>query len=48
MDVGNPPPLAPTATNTTVEPNEQPPAWLATLLAAIQPTNAAPAAPKRR
>jgi hypothetical protein len=28
--------------------NEQPPAWLATLLAAIQPTNAAQAAPKRR
>jgi hypothetical protein len=48
MDVGNPPPSATTATNTTVNPNEQPPAWLATLLAAIQPTNAAPAAPKRR
>ena len=28
--------------------NEQPPAWLATLLAAIQPTNAAQAASKRR
>jgi hypothetical protein len=41
MDVGNLPPLATTATNTTVNPNEQPPAWLATLLAAIQPTNVA-------
>jgi hypothetical protein len=48
MDVGNLPPSATTATNTTVNPNKQPPAWLATLLAAIQPTNAAPAAPKRR
>jgi hypothetical protein len=48
MDVGNPPPSATSATNTTVNPNEQPPAWLATLLAAIQPTNAAQAAPKRR
>ena len=48
MEVGNPPPSAPTATNTTVNPNEQPPAWLATLLAAIQPTNVVQAAPKRR
>jgi hypothetical protein len=41
MDVGNPPPSATTATNTTVNLNEQPLASLATLLAAIQPTNAA-------
>jgi hypothetical protein len=47
-EAGNPPPSAPTATNTTVTPNEQPPVWLATLLAAIQPTNAAQAAPGRR
>jgi hypothetical protein len=44
-EVDNTPPAA---TNATVNPNEQPPAWLATLLAAIQPTNAAQAAPKRR
>ncbi|KAK1917083.1 hypothetical protein P3342_001665 [Pyrenophora teres f. teres] len=35
-------------TNTTVNPNEQPPAWLATLLAAIQPTNTVNTAAKRR
>ncbi|KAL7772972.1 hypothetical protein CFE70_002985 [Pyrenophora teres f. teres 0-1] len=39
---------APAATNTTVNPNEQPPAWLATLLAAIQPTNTVNTAAKRR
>ncbi|KAK1919393.1 hypothetical protein P3342_009117 [Pyrenophora teres f. teres] len=39
---------APAAANTTVNPNEQPPAWLATLLAAIQPTNTVNTAAKRR
>jgi hypothetical protein len=38
------PPSVPKSSNA----NEQPPAWLATLLAAIQPTNAAQPAPRRR
>jgi hypothetical protein len=48
MSVGgeadDPPPSVPKSSNA----NEQLPAWLATLLAAIQPTNAAQAAPRRR
>ena len=47
-EVGNPLSAEPTATNPAANPNEQPPAWLTTLLAAIKPTNAAQAAPKRR
>jgi hypothetical protein len=43
-EVDDPPPSVPESSNA----NEQPPAWLATLLAAIQPTNAAQAAPRRR
>jgi hypothetical protein len=39
---------ATTATTTTVNPNDQPPAWLATLLAAIQPVNTVNTAAKRR
>jgi hypothetical protein len=47
-EVDNPPSAAHAATNTTINPNEQPPAWLATLLAAIQPTNVVQTTPKRR
>jgi hypothetical protein len=43
-EADDPPPSVPGPANA----NEQPPAWLATLLAAIQPTNAARAAPRRR
>ncbi len=39
---------ATTATTTTINPNEEPPAWLATLLAAIQPVNTVNTAAKRR
>jgi hypothetical protein len=43
-EANDPPPSVPGPANA----NEQPPAWLATLLAAIQPTNGARAAPRRR
>jgi len=43
-EADDPPPSVPGPANA----NEQPPAWLATLLAVIQPTNAARAAPRRR
>jgi hypothetical protein len=48
METGDLHLLATTATTTTVNPNDQPPAWLATLLATIQPVNTVNTAAKRR